>query len=93
MLFVSDPDFRELSFSGILSDVYGLTPAESELTQLLIQGRTLEQAAKARKVTLNTARSQLKQVFAKTETSRQGELVHLVLAGVASLQRGGNARD
>ena len=71
----------------MLSDVYGLTPAEAELAELLVQGRTLEQAAKIRHVTLNTTRSQLKQVFAKTETSRQGELLKLMLSGVALLDR------
>ncbi len=34
----------------------------------------------------NTARTQLKQVFAKTGTNRQGDLVRLVLSGVASIQ-------
>jgi len=44
--------------------------------------------AAERGVTMNTVRSQLKQVFSKTDTSRQGELVHLVLTGVASIRNG-----
>jgi DNA-binding CsgD family transcriptional regulator len=35
---------------------------------------------------LNTVRSQLKQVFAKTDTNRQGQLMRLVLTGVAGIQ-------
>jgi DNA-binding CsgD family transcriptional regulator len=35
---------------------------------------------------MNTARSQLKQIFAKTNTSRQSELVRLVLAGIAPIR-------
>jgi len=88
VLFVSDPEFRDISLTRVLMDVYGLTPAEAELAQLLAQGHSLEEAARARNVTLNTARSQLKQVFAKTETSRQGELLQLVLSGVGVLDRG-----
>jgi DNA-binding CsgD family transcriptional regulator len=52
---------------------------------LLAEGHALEEVASRRAVTINTARSQLKQVFAKTDTRRQGELVRLVLTGVASL--------
>ena len=71
----------------MLERLYDLTHAEAELVRLIAEGNSLEQVATARGVTMNTVRSQLKQVFSKTETSRQGELVHLVLAGVASLQR------
>ena len=87
VLFVSDPEFRDISLTDVLMQVYGLTPAEAELAQLLAQGRSLEEAAKVRHVTLNTARSQLKQVFAKTDTNRQGELLQLVLSGVAVIDR------
>jgi hypothetical protein len=38
---------------------------------------------------MNTVRSQLKQVFCKTDTSRQGELVHLVLSGIAAIRTDG----
>ncbi len=84
-LFIADPDSVRISAREILQGLYALTPAEAELVQLLSQGHTLEQAATARGVTINTARSQLKQVFAKTDTNRQGELVRLVMTGVASL--------
>jgi len=87
VMFVSDPDCRDVSFSTVLIEVYGLTPAEAELAQLLAQGRSLEEAAISRNVTLNTARSQLKQVFSKTDTNRQGELLQLVLSGVAVIDR------
>ena len=52
----------------------------------IAQGRSLDEAAKDRGVTRNTARTQLKQVFAKTGTKRQGELVRLVLSGVAPIR-------
>jgi DNA-binding CsgD family transcriptional regulator len=84
-LFIANPDASRISAREILQGLYALTPAEAELVQLLSQGHTLEEAAATRGVTINTARSQLKQVFAKTDTNRQGELVRLVMTGVASL--------
>ena len=39
-------------------------------------------------MSLNTARSHLKHVFAKTETSRQGELVRLIVSGVGQIREG-----
>ena len=68
-----------------LQSLYGLTGAEAELVGLLSRGASLEEAADRRGVTLNTARSQLKQAFAKTGTRRQGELVQFVLTGLTSM--------
>ena len=85
ILFVADPEGSQISTTQVLEGLYDLTPAEAELLRLLAEGNSLEQVADQRGVTMNTARSQLKQVFAKTDTRRQGELVRLVLTGVASL--------
>ena len=61
-------------------------PAEADLVRLLAAGHPLEAAAELRGVTMNTVRSQLKQVFAKTDTKRQAELVRLVLTGVCTIR-------
>lgn len=57
---------------------FRLTQAESRLAAGLAQGRTLKSLAEERQVSLNTVRSQLKAVFAKTNTRRQAELVALL---------------
>ncbi len=85
IIFISDPEIRDVSIVNVLMEMYGLTPAEAELAQFLSQGNSLEETAKARHVTLNTVRGQLKQIFAKTNTNRQGELLQLLLSGVASV--------
>jgi DNA-binding CsgD family transcriptional regulator/PAS domain-containing protein len=85
LLYVSDLDRGGVRRRNALRELYGLTEAEAHLAELLCQGSSLEEAAHVRGVTMNTARSQLKQVFAKTHTSRQSELVRLVLTGVASM--------
>jgi DNA-binding CsgD family transcriptional regulator len=83
VLYVADLEQGVLRRREVLRELYGLTEAETQLVELLCQGSSLDEAAGARGVTLNTARSQLKQVFAKTHTSRQSELVRLVISGVA----------
>jgi DNA-binding CsgD family transcriptional regulator len=85
VLYVADLEQGVLRRREVLRELYGLTEAETQLVELLCQGSSLDEAAGARGVTLNTARSQLKQVFAKTHTSRQSELVRLVISGVASI--------
>lgn len=85
-LFISDPDAGPLSATEGLETLYSLTPAEAELVRLLAEGHSLEEAAAQRGVTINTARSHLKHVFAKTNTNRQGALVRLVLTGVGSIR-------
>lgn len=57
---------------------FNLTKAESSLAAGLAEGRTLQSLAEERQVSLNTVRSQLKAVFAKTNTRRQAELVALL---------------
>ena len=56
----------------------GLTRAERRLVGHLCRGRALEDAAGEADVTISTARTYLKRIFAKTGTHRQSELVALL---------------
>jgi DNA-binding CsgD family transcriptional regulator len=85
-VFVGDATDVKLSGRETLEGLYSLTKAEAELVGLLAAGNSLDEVATVRGITMNTARSQLKQVFVKTDTRRQGELVQLVLSGVATIQ-------
>ena len=62
---------------AILRSVFGLTPAEAKLAKRIQSGESLESAADAMGISYDTARNQLKSVFAKTETKRQGEFIAL----------------
>ncbi len=88
-IFVSNPDAAEVGTSSAaesLERLYDLTGAEAQLVERLAEGNSLEEAAATRGVSIHTARSHLKHAFAKTDTKRQGELVRLVLTGVASIR-------
>jgi DNA-binding CsgD family transcriptional regulator len=87
-IFVADPSARFYAGPEALTELYQLTHSEAELVRLLAAGLSLEEAADKRGVSLNTARSHLKHVFAKTETSRQGELVRLIISGVGQIREG-----
>ena len=88
--FISDPEEGHVPASEALGEIYSLTPAESEIVQLLARGLSLEEIAEDRRISVNTARSHLKHVFSKTGTSRQSELLGLVMTSVGSLR---GARD
>jgi DNA-binding CsgD family transcriptional regulator len=51
----------------------------------LAEGVSLDDIAERRDITRNTAKSQLHSVFAKTGTSRQSELVSMVLRSAAGI--------
>ncbi len=58
-----------------LSQLFGLTPTESSVTNWIVTGRPIEEYARDRGVSLATVRSQIKTVLAKTGMSRQVQLV------------------
>ncbi len=76
-----------------IARLFGLSGAEARLAAGLVAGKTLEQYAAQRGVGIGTVRGQVKQVFAKTGTARQAELVGLLLTSAAAhvLERGGPA--
>ena len=63
-----------------LRAAFGLSKAEARLALHLSAGASLASMAKAFDVKLSTIRSQLQQVFEKTGTSRQAQLVALLLS-------------
>lgn len=56
---------------------YELTVAQAKVSALVLAGQPLSKVAQSLNVSENTVRSHLKQIFQKTETHGQMELVHL----------------
>jgi len=63
----------------ILAKTFRLTPSEAKLACIIARGAPPQVAARELKISRETARNQLKSVFAKTYTHRQSELVALLL--------------
>jgi DNA-binding CsgD family transcriptional regulator len=79
VVFITDPDRVPDRKARELEHLLELTPAEARLAKSLAEGKTISQFAEGARVSMNTARSHLKRIFAKTGVSRQAELVRLVL--------------
>ena len=85
ILYVHDPESRRGTPVRVLADAYGLTASEARLLGALLDGKRLEDAAAQFGVSLNTVKTHLQNVFRKTDTTRQSELLSLVLTGPATL--------
>lgn len=59
----------------LLQNLYGLTPAEARLAQLILDGQSPGDAASLLRVSVATVRTQLSAVLKKTGAQRQSDLV------------------
>jgi DNA-binding CsgD family transcriptional regulator len=78
MVLLHDPRRRLQLDPFMVAAAFDLTPAESQLAVSLAQGMSVNEVAIARGVSIETVRSQVKSIFAKTGTSQQSELVSLL---------------
>jgi DNA-binding CsgD family transcriptional regulator len=79
VVFIDDPMAQpELDLRPI-THLYGLTRAEARLLDALVRGERIGTYASKAGITLNTAKGYLKQLFGKTRTRRQSDLLRLVL--------------
>jgi len=84
IVFINEPERHYAIDTRILMSLYGLTKAEVNLAKLLAEGANLDQAAAELGIARNTARAQLRSIFAKTGVSRQSMLVSLILKSVVT---------
>lgn len=87
LFVVTDPD-QPAPEAPSLRRLLGLTEAEAELAAWLGRGATLAEAARARGISIETARTQLKAMLRKTGCAGQAELARL-LARLGQPQRPG----
>ena len=66
---------------------FGLTPAEARLALHLVAGETLRSAEVKLSISYETARTHLKNIFDKTGTSRQAELVIAIVTALPGCGR------
>ena len=86
VMFVTDPEPGVVPDAEVIRAMFGLTAGEAELVRVLVSGLTVQQAAGRLGLQVDTVRKRLKQIFEKTDTHRQADLVRLVLVSVAPCQ-------
>jgi len=80
LVIVTDPDQKTIIDTSHFTELFGLTPSEQEVCQLLAQGSKSNDIADIRSTTIETSRGQIKSVLSKTKTFQQTELVRLALS-------------
>ena len=78
--FIGNPDAKHGLDENHAARLYGLSRAEARLLKALLQGTRLSDYAGRAGITLNTAKGYLKQIFHKTGTGRQADLLRLFFA-------------
>jgi DNA-binding CsgD family transcriptional regulator len=68
-----------------LAKAFALTPVETRVVAQLTEGYTVQEAAARLKLKVETVRTYLKQVFQKTGTHRQVDLIQLMKCGALPL--------
>jgi DNA-binding CsgD family transcriptional regulator len=86
--FLSERDQMEFNAEQALMALYGLTRSEANLAIELSNGATLREAADVRGVTYETARTQIKNIYSKTDTHTQAQLVGVVLRSPTAFLKG-----
>lgn len=75
---ITDPELQPAAEHERLRVAFGLTRAEARLAVQLAAGDALQFAAAKLSISYGTARARLAEIFRKTDTHRQGELVKLL---------------
>lgn len=80
VVFILDPTALQLPSTARLVALYGLTQAQAKVALAFSSGGTYKQVARQLRVSEETVRSHVKEIYPKTRVNRQADLVRLVLS-------------
>ncbi|MBX3486109.1 hypothetical protein [Phenylobacterium sp.] len=78
IVIIEDPEDADPKLETTLRRLFDLTAAEAALARMLVDGLSPEQAAEARGVRMNTVRTQIQRLLAKTEATRLSDLIRVL---------------
>lgn len=80
VVFILDPSALQMPSTARLVALYGLTQAQAKVALAFSSGGTYKQVARQLRVSEETVRSHVKEIYPKTRVNRQADLVRLVLS-------------
>lgn len=80
MVIVIDPDNRKIVSTKGMRTIYGLSKAEDNVCQLLVEGHTAAEIAEVRNVSPVTVKNQINAVLSKTDSRNRSELIRQALS-------------
>lgn len=83
--YVHGDNWRSTDRCGQLIDLFSLSPSEARLALALCRGKSIAEAAEELKLTLETARSYSKSIYAKTGSRGLPDLVRIIMGSVLAL--------
>jgi DNA-binding CsgD family transcriptional regulator len=81
-VFIRDAESEERTDETMMRALFGLTAAESRVAALIAQGHSFAELVAQLDISAATGRTHLKNIFAKTATKTQAQLVRLLLSSV-----------
>lgn len=81
VVLLSAPDQHPPLPRDVLSSLFGLTPTETRLALALLEGLRSEEIAERMNISPTTVAFHLRNLFQKTNTHRQADLIALLMAG------------
>ena len=80
LVLIVDPDRRNVPDCDLLARAFRLTPTEARIASLLAHGQRPDEIAQTLGVSGTTVAFHLKNLFSKTATNRQSDLIALILS-------------
>ena len=78
ILVFDDPDLRRAQYEKVLQQRFDFTPAETKLAIEMLVGDGRAAAAQRCGISVNTARTQLSNIFEKANVKRQAQLMKVL---------------
>ncbi len=83
VVFISDSQGKREISADALKELFGFTGSESKVAAYLANGHTLNEAAQALSISVNTTKSHARNIYEKTGVNKQTKFIQLVSNSVA----------